>query len=81
MNLQTDIMHRHHGVVIIDMLVDRRCILLFHLNRCGSPPGGAKSLVPLWFPSWFFVVLGSLLRITMALFFCQGTLAWRDAFG
>ena len=43
--------------------------LLFHLNRYGSPPGVAISLVPLWFPWWFYVVLNSLLGVPMALFF------------
>ena len=33
-------------VVIMDMPVDL-------LIRCGSPPRGAISLVPLWFPWWF----------------------------
>ena len=37
-------------VVIIDMLADRHCSLLFYLNRYGSPPGVAISLVPLWLP-------------------------------
>ena len=36
------------------MLVDRRHFLLFHLNRCGYPPGGVIFLVPLWFPWWFY---------------------------
>ena len=33
------------GVVIIDMLADRHCFLFFHLNRYGSLPGVAISLV------------------------------------
>ena len=35
------------------MLADRRCFFLFYSIRYGSPPGGAISLVPLWFPWWF----------------------------
>ena len=37
----------------LDMLADWRCFFLFHLIRYGFPPGGAISLVPLWFPWWF----------------------------
>ena len=48
------------GAVIIDMLADRHCFLLFHLNRYGSPPGVVISLVPLWFPWWFYVQLSFL---------------------
>ena len=33
------------------MLADRHCFLVFHLNRYGSPPGVAISLLPLWFPA------------------------------
>ena len=59
-NLQTDIMHRTKPVADahlcnscdIDMLVDRHCFILLHLICYGSPPGGAISLVPLWFPWW-----------------------------
>ena len=41
------------GVVIMDLLVDRCCFFPFPLIRYGSPPEGAISLVPLWFPWWF----------------------------
>ena len=44
-------------VLIIDMLVDRHCFFLLHLICYGSPPGGAISPVPLWFPWWFLYVL------------------------
>ena len=37
-----------------------------HLNRCGSPPGGVVSLIPLWFPWCFYVVHDSLLDVPMA---------------
>ena len=62
------------------MLVDRHCFILLHLICYGSPHGGAISLVPLWFPLVVFVVLDSLLGVPIALFFGQGTPAWRDAY-
>ena len=40
----------------VDMIVDPTLFFfLFHLNRCGSPPACVISLLPLWFPWWFYV--------------------------
>ena len=69
-NAITDIMHRH---VFFSF---------FHLILLWFPlPGGAVSLVPLWFPLVIFGVLdGPSTWGPLALFFWQGTLAWRDAY-
>ena len=68
------------GDVIIDLLVDRRCFFPFSFDSIWFPARRCDISGTLVVPLVVFVVLDSLLRVPIALFFLQGTLAWRDAY-
>ena len=67
------------GVVIMDLLVDR-CCFSFSIDSLWFPARRCDISGTLVVPLVVFIVLGSLLGVPRALFFWQGTLAWRDAY-